>query len=155
MEAIQITVSGNQAAAVATAPIVAGTVGLGVEFTFDDSWKSLNKTAVFRANGRTIDQLNVEKTATVPWELLQSPGCRLMIGVYGVGEGLQVPTVWAEVGVIQPGADPGGDESSDPSLPVWEQLSQDVGNALQEIINYQNRIIYGEIVPISSQEDSQ
>ena len=62
----------------------------------------------------------------MPWELLQSPGCRLWAGVYGTNPdgSLQIPTVWADLGVIQPGADPSGDESTEPTLPVWEQARE-------------------------------
>ncbi|MBQ8910731.1 MAG: hypothetical protein IJY91_06815 [Oscillospiraceae bacterium] len=123
MKTIQITVTGNQAVVTQTAVPVSGTVGLPVEFIFDDAWEGLSKTAVFRANGRTIDRIDVKDSAAVPWELLKNPGCRLWAGVYGTNfdGSLQIPTIWADLGIIQPGADPSGDESADPTLPVWEQ----------------------------------
>lgn len=126
MESIKISVSGNLTSVVSTAPVVAGTVGLGVEFSFDPTWGALKKTAVFRVGSKTRDVCDIGELVTVPWELLQSPGCRLWAGVYGVNaEGsLQIPTVWADLGVIQPGADPSGDESADPMLPVWEQVQK-------------------------------
>lgn len=149
MEPIQISVTGNSVSLASAGAVIAGTVGLPVEFTFDSAWESLEKTAVFRVNGKTMDQIHLEKTATVPWELLQNPGCRLWAGVYGSNAdgSLQIPTLWADLGVIQPGADPSGDESADPTLPVWQQLTQNVENALQEIIRHQNRIIGGSYVP--------
>ena len=79
----------------------------------------------------------------MPWELLKRPGCRLWCGVYGTDEdgALQLPTVWVDLGEILPGADPSGDESADPTAPVWQQLTEDVEKALDEIIRLQNAII--------------
>ena len=48
MEAIQIWVNGSAAGITKTQPVVAGTVGLPVEFTFDEAWDPYTlKTAVF------------------------------------------------------------------------------------------------------------
>lgn len=146
MKSIKITVTDCLASVPETLCVVSGTVGLPVEFNFDDAWAGLNKTAVFRANGKTMDVLNVTSFATVPWELLKTPGCRLWAGVYGTNPdgSLQIPTVWADLGVIQPGADPSGDESADPSLPVWEQMRGELGEidaALEHIIRIQNDLV--------------
>lgn len=157
METIKITVTGNRAEVTSEMPVIAGTVGLPVAFTFDESWEHLQKTAVFRANGKTMDLLYLESAAEVPWELLKNPGCRLYAGVYGTAEdgSLQIPTMWADLGVIQPGADPSGDESANPALPVWQQLTQNVEIALDAILQYQTALINGEIVPIGkAREDS-
>lgn len=123
MKSIKITVTDCLASVTETLRVVSGTVGLPVEFSFDKAWEGLYKTAVFRANGKTLDVLNIINSAAVPWELLKTPGCRLWVGVFGTNSdgSLQIPTVWADLGVIQPGADPSGDESAEPTLPVWEQ----------------------------------
>ena len=125
MQTMKISVTGNTAAVTCLTPVTAGTVGMPVEFTFDESWAGLTKTAVFRAGERTMDCLGLESKTTVPWELLRRPGCHLFAGVYGCnGDGsLQIPTVWADLGVILPGADPTGDVSADPSAPVWQQAT--------------------------------
>lgn len=151
MKPIEISVSGNFTSPVAAMPPVAGTVGLPVVFILDESWNSLHKTAVFRANGRVMDVLCPENAATVPWELLQKPGCRLWAGIYGTNDDgtVQIPTVWTDLGVIQPGADPSGDESADPSLPVWQQLTKDVEEGLSAILEMQSKMISGEYMPVS------
>ncbi len=151
MQPIQISVSGREITVLNSGVLTAGTVGLPVEFQFDPSWDALEKTAVFRAYGRTMDCLALTTTAAVPWELLKAPGCHLYVGVYGTNSDgtLQIPTVWADMGVIQPGADPTGDESTTPSLPGWQQLRQELENALEAIITYQEKIISGQIVPKS------
>ncbi len=149
MKPIKLSVSGNTAAVIQEQLPVAGTVGLPVEVTFDETWNGLDKTVVFRANGKTLDRVNVVSGTTVPWELLQRPGCQLYCGVFGCSKdgSVQIPTVWAELGVIRPGADPGGDESADPTLPVWQQLTADIEKALDEILEIQTGLTSGQVVP--------
>lgn len=125
MQTILIQVTGNQAVVTTRQPLVAGTVGMMVEFSFDEHWQNLQKTAVFRCDGITYTVLEVEDTAVIPWELLRKPSCTVYAGVYGASAdgAVQTPTLWAELGTVQPGADPSGDASADPTLPVWQQLS--------------------------------
>lgn len=135
MQAMKISVTGNTAAVTRLVSVTAGTVGMPVEFTFDESWAGLTKTAVFRAGNQMLDRTGLDSQTTVPWELLRKPGCHLFAGVYGYNAdgSLQIPTVWADLGVILPGADPAGEESADPSVPIWKQLqdrAQDMENAL-------------------------
>ena len=126
MEAIKITVIGTQAYPISTPVLTAGTVGQSVEFIFDEAWEGLSRTAVFRAGGMTKDVVGIGTDCTVPWEVMEKTGCCLHIGVYGTNaDGTKViPTVWAKLDPILPGADPSGDESADPTLPVWEQINK-------------------------------
>lgn len=126
MTYIQITVEGAQATATVTGPVTAGAVGIPVNFTFDKSWEGLTKTAVFRAGDLTVDKLDMDASATLPAAVTAKVGCTLQIGVYGASADgtVVIPTVWAEAGVILPGADPSGDETTDPALPVYQQLLQ-------------------------------
>lgn len=52
------------------------------------------------------------------------------MGVYGVdiANNVVIPTIWAELGMIHSAADPSGDASSDPALPVWAQIQAMIGN---------------------------
>ncbi len=126
MEAIKITVIGNQAHSIGSPVLTSGTVGQPVEFMFDEAWEGLTKTAVFRVGGLTKDVVDIDDECTVPWEVLEKVGCCLYVGVYGTNaDGSKViPTVWAKLDPILPGADPSGDESTAPTLPVWEQISK-------------------------------
>lgn len=131
MDGIKIEVTGNIARVIKKpAKITTGTVGLPVEFTFDSDWEGLTKTAVFRAGCicKIVDSL--ESEAVVPWELLVKPGARLSIGVYGVNKdgSIAIPTIWANVCVILEGADPEGDPSADPKLPIYQELMDDIGD---------------------------
>ncbi len=143
MGQIEISVKNNEAQVASTGIVTAGTVGMKVAFRFAPEWESLKKTAVFRVNGKIMDSLYLQSEAVVPWELLKKPGCRLWAGVYGTNEdgSLQIPTVWADLGIIQPGVDPSGDESASPSAPVWQQLTEKLENVLQQIIHYQESVI--------------
>ncbi len=124
MEAIKITVTGADAQVRHKPLLTCGMVGLPVEFTFDEGWQGLRKTAVFRVGMTTLDVLDLDTVCTVPHALLLTPYRTLRIGVYGcAADGSQViPTVWVDAGQILPGADPSGDVSADPTLPLWQQL---------------------------------
>ena len=153
MKKMEIAVSGNTASVTQFVTLVSGTVGLEVGFVFDQVWDSLRKTAVFRANGKVMDCVSVTDTAVVPWELLKTPGCRLWVGLYGTkwDGSLQIPTVWVDLGVILPGADPSGDETADPTLPVWDQVQKDTEAALDAILRMEEQMITGAYV-MSAQE---
>lgn len=124
MEYATIHISGSQAAATAIMPITAGTVGGRVALSFDKAWEGFQKTLVWQGSGRTIDDLRC--TGMIPAEVLTRPYSPLILGVYGTKEEQVLPTVWVELGSILPGADPSGDESADPALPVWAQLKQEM-----------------------------
>lgn len=127
---IQITCKGNGASCTRTERLTSGMVGLQCEFIFDEAWDGLAKTAVFLAGNEQRDVLLTGALCTVPWEVLRHSGYQLVIGVYGSNEDgtLIIPTVYAMCGGITSGADPSGDESTDPTLPVWGQLQGMIGN---------------------------
>ena len=116
-----VTISGSRATAKIHAPIVAGTVGGTVSFQFDESWDGMTKTLVWRGSGVTVD--DTACTGIIPAEVVAAPG-RLFVGVYGTKDNTATPTTWADLGQVMPGADPSGDESTDPSLPVWAQIME-------------------------------
>ena len=127
---IQITCKGNSAICTRTERLTSGMVGLQCEFVFDGAWDGLARTAVFWAGNEKRDVLLTGDTCTVPWEVLKTAGYQLVIGVYGTNaEGtLVIPTVYAMCGGIASGADPSGDESTDPTLPVWGQMQGMIGD---------------------------
>lgn len=103
-----------------------------VEFVFSPDWDGLTKTAVFTNGKTTVDVLAANwdgDTVPVPYEVLAVPGRHARVGVYGADEsGVVLPTVWVSLGKVQPGADPSGDVSADPALPVWAQLQKQIGD---------------------------
>ena len=130
MEHAIIQIYANQAAVTTLLPITAGTVGAQVVLHFDPAWDGYQKTLVWRGSGLTVD--DTACTGRIPQEVLTQPHSQLLLGVYGVKEDKVLPTVWAELGEILPGADPSGDESADPSLPVWAQVRQEVADVRQD-----------------------
>ena len=120
MAEIEIKVSGAVARVVRKPEVItAGTVGLMAAFTFDAGWDGLSKTAVFSAGNVTRDVVGIGTgPVAVPHEVLAVPMRELLAGVYGVNaDGTRAtPTIWARVDQIRPGANPSGDESTDPSL---------------------------------------
>lgn len=128
MNLATIQVSGVQALAKKHEQIPAGIVGATVTFEFTDPrWEGLTKTAVFRGCV-TRDVIMDGNSVVIPYETVEHPGKKLLVGVFGVDadKNLQIPTVWASLGMICAGADPTGDPSTDPALPVWAQLQEDI-----------------------------
>lgn len=109
--------------------IPAGLIGgeIWVEFT-DPTWDNLSKTAVFRGGDVTKDVLNIGNAVLIPQEVLAEPGRRIEVGFYGAnGDGtVAIPTLWAVIGTTRDAADPSGDPSTDPALPVWAQIQKQV-----------------------------
>lgn len=108
--------------------ITSGEVGKEVEFDFSDDWSGYSKTAVFEGSGVAKDRLLTGDSCTIPPECIVVPGSVLKCGIYGVRGDLVTPTIYCEIGKITRGADPSGDESTDPSPPVWAQLWQQIGD---------------------------
>lgn len=122
----KICVNGGTAVASGLKKIPKGVVGAVIEVTFGSDWDGLTKTAVFRGNV-TRDVLDVGNIITIPAECVETAGHRLRVGFYGVAdETLVIPTVWADLGTVQDAADPSGDTSTDPDLPVWAQLQRQI-----------------------------
>lgn len=129
---INIEVYSTHAVIRAQQPLTVGLTGAKVHFTFDDLWKPLNKTAVFRCGETTVSLVIADgEQVQIPGEVLTQPGVPVRIGVYGTcDEGkLAIPTVWAETDAVQPGADPEDAASpADPTAPVWAQLQSQMGS---------------------------
>ena len=110
--------------------LTTGMVGKQAKLEFSAEWANRRKTAVFTSGSVTKDVLNVTDIVTIPHEVLQNPGDKLYVGIYGVSEdGTQItPTIYAQGPKIFEGADPSGDESTDVTLPVWAQLESRVSH---------------------------
>lgn len=114
--------------------IPAGVIGAQVEFEYaEDIWKGLHKTVVFRGPV-TKDVVTDANIVTIPPEVAEKPSSLLSVGVYGVDAdgNLAIPTIWADLGIVRESANPSGDTTTDPSLPVWAQLQGMIGN-LEEL----------------------
>lgn len=107
-----------------------GIVGATVSIEYTDSaWDGLQKTVVFRS-AVTKDVLAAENEVVVPAEVVSRAGVNLYMGVYGAdaANNVVIPTIWAELGLVNGAAAPSGDTSTNPSLPVWAQIQAAIGN---------------------------
>ena len=107
--------------------LTSGSAGVSfVSFSFSEDWDALDKTAVFRAGERWASVLLEEDGACpIPREVLRRGGKVLYAGVFGRrGKEVVLPTVWAELGYIQPGARKGGEAGPAPDL--YEQLLEEL-----------------------------
>ncbi|MDO5765029.1 MAG: hypothetical protein Q4P84_04950 [Elusimicrobiales bacterium] len=126
----KIQVNGAIARTLYKKVIPAGIIGAQVEFEYDeDVWQGLHKTVVFHGPV-TKDVVTDANIVTIPKEVAEKPRSLLIVGVYGVDAdgNLAIPTVWADLGLVRESANPSGDTTTDPSLPVWAQIQGMIGN---------------------------
>ena len=110
-------------------PLMSGMVGQPIHFEYSHDFDGLTLTAVFTNGKTTVDVLNPGNQCVIPHEVLDTVGTLVKVGIYAVrGNELVIPTVYANIGVVLKGADPSGDVSIDPSLPVWAQVQEAIGN---------------------------
>ena len=127
---IKIYISGNRADVIEREPLTSGTFGKVLNFAFTEDWRLLIKYAVFEGSGRRIALTNIGDSCIIPHEVLAKHGGALRVGVYGrTADGsVATPTVYAQLGIIQRGADPNADPSTKPTLPVWAQIQAQIGD---------------------------
>ena len=127
---IKVYISGNRADVTEREPLTSGTVGKVINFAFTEDWRLLIKYAVFEGSGRRIALTNIGDSCIIPHEVLAKHGGALRVGVYGrTADGsAATPTVYAQLGTIQRGADPNADPSTKPTLPVWAQIQAQIGD---------------------------
>ena len=120
MEIAKILISGNDAKVLEMHRVTSGTVGAWVSVIYDNTWDGMAKTFVWRCGETVKDDALAE--GKIPPEVLVKPWEHLYFGVYGTRDGTVTPTIWADLGIVVPGTDPSGDETTDPTLPVWAQI---------------------------------
>ena len=129
MQIAVIQVENTSARVEAWSRIPAGLSGAQIRVNYVGSlWEGLTKTIIFRGTV-TKDVVTESDIVNVPPEVLANPGF-LDVGFYGVDNenNLAIPTFWEMVGFIDAAADPSGDETTDPSLPVWAQLADRISD---------------------------
>jgi hypothetical protein len=125
---LNIDVYSSRAVIRSQEPLTVGMVGAKAQFRFSDPWKALTKTVVFRQGDITKDIVGVTSVAVIPWEVLKEPGLPVQIGIYGSKENgkVVIPTVWVETDPVFEGVDPMADTSTNPTLPVYQQLQEQI-----------------------------
>lgn len=116
-----IDVFRTNATAIEVAPIVAGLVGATVNVRFDPSWDDYEKVFMWSGSNKCIKDEGA--TGVIPHEVVEEEGSVLKFGVYGTKGGIEIPTIWLNLGLIQPSADPsdGTDDPTGDSIIVDEE----------------------------------
>ncbi len=117
-------------------PVTAGSRGIVTEFELSEDYAGLVVYAVFRSQTATRDVLLSEDfgPAVVPWEVLARPSLTFDVGVVGKnGDGdIVIPTIWATVGRVVPGAEASGIEPADPSADIGTQIVEQARESAQQ-----------------------
>ena len=110
-------------------PLTSGMVGQPIHFEYSHDFDGLAVTAVFTDGANTVNVVNSGNECVIPHEVLTNVGAAVKVGIYATkGNELVIPTIYAHIGVVLKGADPSGDVSADPTLPVWAQIQGIIGN---------------------------
>lgn len=116
------------------APLTSGSVNVWpARFEFSPAWDGLERRAVFRAVGTATRSILLEEdgVCAIPWEVLAKPGLHVYAGVYGtLGEETVLPTVWADLGLVELGAVP-GEDARPPTPDLWQQELARKGDRLR------------------------
>lgn len=138
---IRLKATGRMLTAICTERVTSGSVGMEAQFTFSDDWDGLTRTAVFKGSATQIDVLLTGDTCTIPWEVLQTSGGMLTIGVYGAdGSGtVVIPTIWRDVRRIEPGTTPGyitPSPATQDELAQIREIAEDAEDKAPYIVDY-------------------
>jgi len=134
---IEITINKADAAASQLETLVCGMVNVvQIHFTLSEHWEGLHKTAVFTNGQTTIDVLESEwltaDTCVLPPEMLAVAGKKISVGLRGQATGEDgvdiLPSTLCSLGAVKPGPAAQADTGTQPSLPVWGQLQEQVAD---------------------------
>lgn len=132
-----INFSANSRSACATSDdaITTGSVGIPIQLNLSADFAGLAKTLVFSAGTTSVDLALVGDAAeaTVPPDVLTTPGAMLKIGIYAADASgnIVIPTVYAFAGEIAQGAEPSGVDPAAPT-PSWvAQVQQAASDAME------------------------
>lgn len=124
----------RRATALSDDVITTRSVGIPVSLVLSSEFDGLAKTFCARNGTAAVDVVLVgdEVNTTLPADVLLTPG-QLQIGVYAADESgnIVIPTVWALVGQIKPGATPAGVDPSTPT-PSWPAQVQQIAAQAME-----------------------
>lgn len=135
MELAKIEVRGTCAKVIYSRKIPKGIVGATITIKYlDPMWDNLVKTVVFRGCV-TRDVIDDGKVVTIPHEVVERSNTPLIVGISGADadNNLVIPTFWADLGIVKDAADPSGDPSADPTLPVWAQVLNKMSGAVLSV----------------------
>ena len=127
----------DQVLRITEAPTIAsgGKDEVKIRFTFCEKWDGFAKTAVFSQNEKNFQMvLDRDDLCIVPWEVCQEPGT-FYISVFGSKDEVTRTTTRARYKVKQ-GAPVEGDEPSEPTQSVYDQIMSEVAAVRSEQENF-------------------
>lgn len=165
MTSIKLMVAGAQAWASVTGPLTSGMVGVPVTIEYDEAWDGLTKNLMCRCSpwgsdsGEVRAILNVGENAVVAHEVMQ-PDMFLHLGVEGFSADgkLVIPSTWARCGKIEYGATTCEDSTTDPELPVWNQLQMEMEKTKEYVLTPEQAVniqTYAQTASQAAQEAQQ
>lgn len=114
--------------------IPAGIAGASVQVSFTDPvWGNLIKTVVFRGKETRIAEFD-GNVAVIPHEVIPEPRIALYFGIFGHDpeSDLQIPLIEVRLGITEASTDADADPGTDPTLPIWAQLQQEIEEIKQQ-----------------------
>ena len=110
-------------------PLTSGMVGQPIHFEYSHDFDGLMITAVFTDGKNTVNVVNPGSECIIPHEVLTTVGATVKVGIYATrGEELVIPTVYATIGVVLRGANPNEGSSGSPTIPMWSQIQEIIGD---------------------------
>ena len=110
-------------------PLTSGMVGQPIHFEYSHDFDGLMITAVFTDGKNTVNVVNPGSECIIPHEVLTTVGATIKVGIYATrGEELVIPTVYATIGVVLRGANPNEGSSGSPTIPMWSQIQEIIGD---------------------------
>ena len=110
-------------------PLTSGMVGQTIHFEYSHDFDGLAITAVFTDGKNTVNVANPGNECIIPHEVLTTVGATVKVGIYAVkGDELVIPTVYAIIGTVLKGANPNEGSSGSPTIPMWSQIQEIIGD---------------------------
>ena len=110
-------------------PLTSGMVGQPIHFEYSHDFDGLALTAVFTDGKNTVNVVNPGSECVIPHEVLTTVGATVKVGIYATrGEELVIPTIYATIGVVLRGANPNEGSSGSPTIPMWSQIQEIIGD---------------------------
>lgn len=133
----KINVTGTCAKAEIFHPVTAGMAGVDVAFAFDETWDGLGKSVILVAGRRREEAELVGDAYTIKGTVLVREDQFLRVGVCGYGSdgAVVIPTVWAGLGMIRPGAYPRGSSPDESEHLLWAQVMGRIGMLEQGLVD--------------------
>ena len=110
-------------------PLTSGMVGQPIHFEYSHDFDGLAITAVFTDGKNTVNVVNPGNECVIPYEVLTTVGATVKVGIYATrGDKLVIPTVYATIGTVLRGANPNEGSSGSPTIPMWSQIQEIIGD---------------------------